>query len=42
VIRAAVMGTIVVVGQRMERGAHAWTTLFAACWAMTVWDPQTL
>jgi len=42
VIRAAVMGTIVVVGQRMERHAHAWTTLFAACWAMTVWDPQTL
>jgi competence protein ComEC len=42
VIRAAVMGTIVVVGQRMERRAHAWTTLFAACWAMTVWDPQTL
>jgi competence protein ComEC len=42
VIRAAVMGTIVVVGQRMERRAHAWTTLFAACWAMTIWDPQTL
>lgn len=42
VIRAAVMGTIVVVGQRMERRAHAWTTLFAACWAMTLWDPQTL
>ncbi len=42
VIRAAVMGTIVVVGQRLERRAHAWTTLFAACWAMTVWDPQTL
>ena len=31
VIRAAVMGTIVVVGQRMERRAHAWITLFAAC-----------
>jgi competence protein ComEC len=42
VIRAAVMGTIVVMGQRMERPAHAWTTLFVACWAMTVWDPQTL
>lgn len=42
VIRAAVMGTIVVVGQRLERRAHAWTTLFAACWAMTIWDPQTL
>ena len=42
VIRAAVMGTIVVVGQRMERRAHAWTTLFAATWAMTIWDPQTL
>lgn len=42
VIRAAVMGTIVVVGQRLERPAHAWTTLFAACWAMTLWDPQTL
>jgi competence protein ComEC len=42
VIRAAVMGTIVVVGQRAARPAHAWTTLFAACWAMTVWDPQTL
>lgn len=42
VIRAAVMGTIVVLGQRAERRAHAWTTLFTACWAMTVWDPQTL
>jgi competence protein ComEC len=42
VIRAAVMGTIVVVGQRLERRAHAWTTLFAATWAMTLWDPQTL
>jgi competence protein ComEC len=42
VIRAAVMGTIVVVGQRLERRAHAWTTLFAATWAMTIWDPQTL
>jgi competence protein ComEC len=42
VIRAAVMGTIVVIGQRMERRAHAWTTLLAACWAMTIWDPQTL
>jgi competence protein ComEC len=42
VIRAAVMGTIVVVGQRAERPAHAWTTLFAACWAMTLYDPQTL
>ncbi|MFN8505104.1 ComEC/Rec2 family competence protein [Kouleothrix sp.] len=42
VIRAAVMGTIVVLGQRLERPAHAWTTLFAACWAMTLWDPQTL
>jgi competence protein ComEC len=42
VIRAAVMGTIVVIGQRAERQAHAWTTLLAACWAMTVWDPQTL
>jgi competence protein ComEC len=42
VIRAAVMGTIVVVGQRLERRAHAWTTLFAATWAMTLYDPQTL
>jgi competence protein ComEC len=42
VIRAAVMGTIVVVGQRLERRAHAWTTLLAACWAMTLYDPQTL
>jgi len=42
VIRAAVMGTLVVVGQRLERRAHAWTTLFAACWAMTLWNPQTL
>jgi competence protein ComEC len=42
VIRAAVMGTIVVVGQRAERPAHAWTTIFAACWAMTLYDPQTL
>lgn len=42
VIRAAVMGTIVVIGQRAERRAHPWTTIFAACWAMTLWDPQTL
>ncbi len=42
VIRAAVMGTIVVVGQRLERPAHAWTTLFAASWAMTIISPQTL
>jgi competence protein ComEC len=42
VIRAAVMGTVVVLGQRLERRAHAWTTIFAACWAMTLWDPQTL
>jgi competence protein ComEC len=42
VIRAAVMGTVVVVGQRLERPAHAWTTLFAATWAMTIWNPQTL
>jgi competence protein ComEC len=42
VIRAAVMGTVVVVGQRLERTAHAWTTLFAATWAMTIWNPQTL
>jgi competence protein ComEC len=42
VSRAALMGTIVVLGQQLERRAHAWTTLFAACWAMTLWDPQTL
>ncbi|HWQ12329.1 MAG TPA: ComEC/Rec2 family competence protein [Roseiflexaceae bacterium] len=42
VIRAAVMGTVVVVGQRLERPAHAWTTLFAATWVMTLWNPQTL
>ena len=42
VIRAAAMGTIMVVGQRLDRPAHAWTTLFAACWAMTLWEPQTL
>jgi competence protein ComEC len=42
VIRAAVMGTVVVVGQRLERQAHAWTTLFAATWAMTLYNPQTL
>jgi competence protein ComEC len=41
-IRAAVMGTIVVIGQRLSRPAHAWTTLLAACWAMTLYDPQTL
>lgn len=27
VIRAAVMGSVVVLGQRLERPAHAWTTL---------------
>ena len=28
--------------ERMERRANAWTTRFAAGWAMTVGDPQTL
>jgi competence protein ComEC len=42
VIRAAVMGTILILGQRLARAAHAWITLFAACGAMTIWDPQTL
>ncbi|MEM8530283.1 MAG: ComEC/Rec2 family competence protein [Chloroflexota bacterium] len=42
VIRAAVMGSVAVLGQRLGRRSHAWTTLFAACWAMTIWDPQTL
>lgn len=42
VIRVAAMGTILVLGQRLERPAHAWTTLFVATWAMTIWDPQTL
>ena len=36
------MGSIVALGERLERRAHAWTTLFAATWAMTLWDPQTL
>ncbi|KAB8141439.1 ComEC family competence protein [Chloroflexia bacterium SDU3-3] len=42
VIRAAVMGSIVVLGQRLERPAHAWTTLAAACAAMALWNPQVL
>ena len=42
VIRAAVMGSIVVLGQRLDRQSHAWTTLWVACALMTVWDPQTL
>jgi competence protein ComEC len=42
VTRAAIMGTLVVVGQRLERPAHAWTTLFVACATMTLWNPQTL
>lgn len=42
VVRAAVMGSIVVLGQRLERQAHAWTTLLAASWAMTLLNPHTL
>jgi competence protein ComEC len=42
VLRAALMGTVVVIGQRLERPAHAWTTLFAASWLLTLWDPQAL
>lgn len=42
VVRAAVMGTIVVLGQRLDRPAHAWTTLLAASWAMTLLNPHTL
>lgn len=41
-VRAAVMGGIVVLGTRLGRPVHAWTTLLAACWAMTLWNPQTL
>src|SRR5690349_9892026 len=36
------MGTLGGLAERLERRAHPGTTLFAACWAMTVWDPQTL
>lgn len=42
VIRAAVMGSVVVFGQHLDRPAHAWTTLLVACWAMSIWEPQTL
>lgn len=42
VVRAAIMGTLVVIGQRIDRPAFAWSTLFAACWVMTIWDPQIL
>ncbi len=42
VIRAAVMGSIVALAQCLDRRAHAWTTLFVACWAMTLLNPQTL
>ena len=42
VVRAAVMGSIVVLGQRLERQAHAWTTLLAASWVMTLLNPHTL
>jgi competence protein ComEC len=42
VVRAAVMGSIVVIGRYLDRPGAVWTTLFAACWAMTLWQPQTL
>lgn len=42
VIRAAVMGTIVIVGKRLDRQSDAWTTLFVACWLMAIGNPQTL
>ncbi len=42
VVRAAVMGTVVVVGKRLDREAHAWTTLLVACGVMTLANPQTL
>jgi len=38
VTRAAVIGTVMVPRLRLERRSHAWTTLFAATWAMTFWD----
>jgi competence protein ComEC len=42
VLRAAVMASLVVVARSTDRPTEPWTLLFAACWALTLYDPNTL
>jgi len=42
VLRAAVMASLVVVARSADRQTEPWTLLFAACWALTLYDPNTL
>jgi competence protein ComEC len=42
VLRAAVMASLVVVARSVDRRTEPWTLLFAACWALTLYDPNTL
>jgi competence protein ComEC len=42
VLRAAVMASLVVLARSIDRRTEPWTLLFAACWALTLYDPNTL
>jgi competence protein ComEC len=42
VLRAASMASLVVLATATERRAEPWTLLLAACWGLTLWDPQLL
>jgi competence protein ComEC len=42
VLRAAVMASLVVLANTTERRSEPWTLLFAACWGLSIYDPQSL
>jgi len=42
VVRAALMGGVLVLGDALGRPTHAPTALLAAAWAMTAWHPAVL
>jgi competence protein ComEC len=42
VLRAAVMASLVVLATATERQSEPWTLLLAACWGLTLWNPQLL
>jgi competence protein ComEC len=42
VIRAAIMGSLVVLATATERRTQPWILLLVACWGMTLSNPQTL
>jgi competence protein ComEC len=42
VLRAALMASLVVLASSTERQTEPWTLLLAACFALTLWEPQML